>query len=163
MPRKPIPFSVRFWAKVDRRSSGECWPWIGAGAGSRQGYGTIRRGSASQGMVRAHRASWEIHRGPIPAGTLVLHRCDNPPCVNPGHLFLGTDADNVRDMVSKGRLVTKRGEDHVNAKLTADDVVAARRAHAAGRASIRDLAIRLGVSRAAVRLAVNRKTWGHVP
>lgn len=86
----------RFWAKVDR--GGECWLWT-AGRDS-SGYGSLRTGHTK---VSAHRLSWQLHHGQIPPGQNVLHRCDNPRCVRPDHLFLGTQADNVADMVAKGR------------------------------------------------------------
>lgn len=81
---------------VDR--SGECWIWTGTT--NELGYGLIHVG---QRRVRVHRVSWEIANGPIPEGLCVCHRCDNPRCVRPDHLFLGTQADNLRDMCSKGR------------------------------------------------------------
>jgi hypothetical protein len=88
----------RFWARV-RKSDG-CWEWTGA-CFKCGGYGqfTIEHGQ----QVRAHRHSWELHNGPIPKGLWVLHRCDNPKCVRPDHLFLGTCTDNARDMMAKGR------------------------------------------------------------
>lgn len=86
----------RFWNKVDR--SGDCWTW--QGSRDRKGYGRV---SVNQRPVLAHRFSWTLSHGPIPDGLCVLHKCDNPPCVNPEHLFLGTIADNNRDMVAKGR------------------------------------------------------------
>lgn len=97
-----IPFGTRFWAKVDR--SGECWEWIGKP--TTHGYGRLERAPQGQrrgAPVYAHRASWELHYGPIPEGLNVLHHCDNPPCVRPTHLFLGTHLDNMADMFAKGR------------------------------------------------------------
>lgn len=88
----------RFWLKVDRSDTNGCWEWTGTKRG--YGYGAF----AYQGVtVVASRFSYELHYGPIPDGMLVLHRCDNPACVNPSHLFLGTNKDNTRDMIDKGR------------------------------------------------------------
>ena len=87
----------RFWSKVQRGGPDECWPWI-AGT-SHRGYGAFY---LDHGMHQSHRVSWELTHGPITDGLHVLHTCDNPPCVNPAHLFLGTDRDNARDSVAKG-------------------------------------------------------------
>lgn len=89
---------VRFWAKVARAGPDECWLWTAGKSDS--GYGVFGVGKATD---KASRISWRLERGPIPEGMHVLHRCDNPPCVNPAHLFLGTNDDNVRDMLEKGR------------------------------------------------------------
>lgn len=98
-----------------------CWLWTAAVVSR---YGMFRIGEKNR---RAHRASWELLRGPIPAGLCVLHHCDNPLCVNPDHLFLGTAIDNVRDRDRKGRQARQRGEDCGAAKLTAVDVRAIRK------------------------------------
>ena len=96
----PVP---NFWSKVDRRGPDECWPW--KKACDKDGYGKFNIGfrSRRQYQIRAHRFSWLIHFGDIPTGLCVLHHCDNPPCCNPAHLWLGTKADNSHDCVRKGR------------------------------------------------------------
>ena len=92
---------VRFWKRVAK--SDECWLWTG-GLHSK-GYGLFycRPDGTTMRAVGAHRFSYELHHGPIPAGMLVCHSCDNPPCVNPAHLFLGSPKANIHDMMSKGR------------------------------------------------------------
>lgn len=93
------PLTERFWEKVDRRSEAECWPWIGATTFG--GYGVI--GIGRERLVRAHRVSYEIHKGPIASGLVIRHTCDNPSCVNPAHLLTGSTKDNVQDAVNRNR------------------------------------------------------------
>lgn len=93
----------RFWAKVNKAGPSDCWMWTAATSGNR--YGCLGKGAPYRGLVKAHHLSYILHIGPIPTGTCVLHRCDNPLCVNPSHLFLGSQADNVRDCIEKGRFV----------------------------------------------------------
>lgn len=100
------PIAERLWAKVQKTDA--CWLWTGARIKSNSrlspyGYGTICLGTRPNGKGLAHRVAWTLVVGPIPKGLLVLHKCDNPPCVNPDHLFLGTQKDNVEDCAKKGR------------------------------------------------------------
>ncbi|SRR5258706_2154115 len=99
MPRPLISLEEFFWQRVNKTDY--CWLWTGRT--QIFGYGLINLGRKGK-TIGAHRASWEIHHGPIPDGLLVCHTCDNPPCVNPEHLFLGTYIDNMKDAWKKGRL-----------------------------------------------------------
>lgn len=96
-----------FWDRVQKRPN-ECWPWTGRK--NTRGYGQVYVGGGRANEKRevAHRIAWRFTFGPIPDGLLVCHHCDNPPCVNPEHLFLGTMSDNIRDASAKGRLGVQR-------------------------------------------------------
>lgn len=156
-------FSARFWSKIDRSGGpAACWEWRGA---LLNGYG--RNGSVGPGGSRlAHRIVWELTRGEIPAGLCACHRCDNPTCCNPAHLFLGTIPENNIDMTQKGRrkfgFTPKDGERNNNARLTADDVRAIRSAYDPGVVTMAEIARRFGVNETAVWKIVNRKRWAHV-
>jgi hypothetical protein len=92
----------RLERRLDRRGFDECWEW--KGLRHQQGYGLIRASGVGKNlMLRTHRVAWELQNGSVPDGMHILHRCDNPPCCNPNHLFPGTDADNMKDMAAKGR------------------------------------------------------------
>lgn len=150
----------RFWSKVDKsRGPNGCWPWTAAKNGG--GYGVIRIDGKN---ILAHRASWGLSNGSIRNGLHCLHRCDNPGCLNPGHLFLGTDADNISDMDRKGRRVNSdvRGSAIAWAKLSDDVVREMRLAYAAGLTTQRELASRLGMSQASINSALLGKSWRHV-
>lgn len=109
----------RFWRNVSKSESTECWDWLACT--DKDGYGTMRVGGRKVG--KAHRISHELNKGPIPKALFVLHRCDNPKCVNPAHLFLGTNKDNSDDKVKKGRNHITLGILNGKAKLTADQVL----------------------------------------
>lgn len=111
----------------------------------------------------AHRYSWELHRGPIPEGLCVCHNCpggDNPSCVNPDHMFLGTISDNMRDAGKKGMIV--HGSKHAFAKLTEDDVKTIRELYRSGAKRLFELAKHYGVNSMTLRDAAIGKSWKHV-
>lgn len=145
----------RFWAKV-RKTDG-CWLWIGSRA--KRGYGKIQVGvrSANGHPVAeyAHRVSWQLHKGEIPVGQLVMHKCDNPSCVRPDHLFVGSYQDNTDDMYAKGR--EARGA-NIHGKLS-DDAVRQIRSLSGTQ---REIAARFGVSQAQISLIRTRRQWTHV-
>ncbi len=159
---------AEFWAKVDK--TGECWLW--AGGRDRDGYGKAR--FHNRGW-RAHRIAWELTFGPIPPETpRVLHRCDLPACVNPSHLWLGTDDDNMKDKVRKGRQSkgdthytrttperAVRGTSHGRARLTDSLVREIRQRRALGETAT-SIGLDLGVSRCTVTTVAARRSWKHV-
>jgi HNH endonuclease len=140
-----------------------CWEWT-AGRG-KFGYGSLWW----QGDYgKAHRVAWELFRGPVPVGLFVLHRCDNPPCVNPEHLFLGTQKDNMLDCYNKGRHYhlgsrdIQQGEQNNNSKLTGEKVREIRMLYGSGGWTLRGLGKAYGVSYGTIDDAIRRKTWAFV-
>ena len=115
---------ARLKSKLVRSADG-CLEWTGATLAF--GHGHMGRGSRGAGFESTHRVAWMLEHGAIPDGMQVLHRCDNPPCCNVDHLFLGTQLDNMRDMDAKGRRGSRRGEQHHSAKLTDAEVQDLRR------------------------------------
>jgi hypothetical protein len=151
----------RFWSRVDK--TGDCWLWTYCK--NTCGYGVFGVGTGKH--VLAHRAAWTYTNGDIPKGLSVLHKCDNPICVRPAHLFLGTQRDNVRDMWRKGRnarmaLHARRGIKHYRARLTPEIVAAARERYAGGGISQSSLATEFGVSQTAISKAIRGANWAHV-
>ena len=144
-----------FWSSVDRREQSKCWVWTRGKLP--EGYGQLRVHGRN---ILAHRHAWELTNGPIPTYRLVLHACDNPSCCNPAHLFLGSQRDNVRDMIEKGRRpcfsVYHIGEKNSRAKLT--DVLAIRKEAEIGATST-ILGPKYNVAPRTIRDIVSRKTW----
>jgi hypothetical protein len=140
----------RFLAKVQKNECG-CWIWNGSKTAA--GYGMI----TIKGVVRyAHRMAYEEYRGPITGGMFVCHRCDNPSCVNPDHLFLGTNNENVADMVAKQRQA--KGERVQSSKLTEDKVAIIR----SSTKLQRELAQEFGVSQSLISMVRSRQLWAHI-
>lgn len=143
----------RFMSKVIwNGGEDECWTWEGARSSGR--YGSFRVGGRGGRVAKTHRLSWELFIGPIPDGLHVLHTCDNPPCVNPAHLWLGTHADNMADMKAKGR------GNWGSHRLTAGEVDEIRLLRAEGTTQ-KGLAVRFGIDPSCISRIVNRKTWAH--
>jgi len=154
-PMKQVPVADRFW-KFVKKAPG-CWLW--AGCRDSRGYGRIGRGRGVSPYY-SHRVSWEIRYGPIPRGMYILHHCDNPRCVRPSHLFIGTQADNMADAAKKGRLAV--GEKNGNAKLSEQEVLELRRLHATGIYTQAVLAERFRVSQQHVSSVASGRRWAHV-
>lgn len=157
---------LRFWPKVDKGEPDDCWEWTGARNADGQRYGIFWNGAKVMG---AHRFAWTVTYGPIPDGALVLHRpgCAST-CVNPRHLSLGGYADVVEAALRSGKRLPSythgghaKGEDHGQAKLTADKVRKLRAEREAG-ATLQALGERYGVTSQTIWYAVHRKTWSHV-
>lgn len=152
----------RFWLRVDKLGSiptmcpelGHCWLWQGTCSWS--GYGEIQIGN--QRHFKTHRLSWIWHKGDIPDGHEVCHRCDIPRCVNPDHLFLGTHQENMADAAAKGRM--GHGERHYKAHLTENAVLEIRNLR--GTTSMRSIAKRFGVTDTAIADIFYGITWKHV-
>ena len=136
-----------------------CRVWTGALTYWGYGHRYVRTPDGPK-LKLLHRLAWEENYGPIPDGLFVLHACDNPPCYEPTHLFLGTARDNIRDAMNKGRLNPRCGVTHPRAKLDPDKVRAIRKAH--GHRSSRDLAREYGVDPHAIRDIYKGVTWKEV-
>lgn len=145
-----------FWRWVGKSQVTDCWEWTGTRFHS--GYGRMKYNRV---VWYAHRYSWVFHNAAIPSGLIVCHKCDNPPCCNPGHLFLGTHKDNAADRDRKHRQDFYKGEDHPAAKLTVDDIKGIRRLYESGvRGKLLDRMY--GISPGYGWRINNRITWRHV-
>ena len=157
--RPRVPFEQRFWAKVAK--SDGCWEWQGSLA--RSGYGTIRYQGRNGGDEGAHRVSYKLHNGSIPAGMWVLHRCDNRRCVNPDHLYVGTASDNNRDTAMRNPNCGNhcRGELNHAARLTFKQVRRIKQRITSGEPA-RRVADDLCIPRGTVYSIKQGRTWAHV-
>lgn len=149
------PAEQRFWERVVRGPKGVCWNWLGNK--DQDGYGRLWTGKRT---TPAHRFSWQIRYGSIPNGFQVLHKCDNPSCVNPHHLFLGTPRENIDDMLAKGRSL--KGEKHSLAKLTESQAIEVLRWRPGCGEKLKDVAKRLRVSLSAIELIRSGRNWSHL-
>ncbi|MES2910555.1 MAG: HNH endonuclease [Pseudomonadota bacterium] len=146
-------------SKVDEATG--CINWTST---TRNGYGSLMVGSRSDGTSRtakAHRLAYEIENGPIPEGLHICHRCDNPACINPQHLFAGTRQDNTDDREAKGRNNPPRGEKQAHAKLSEVDILAIRRLRASGHI-FAEIAERFDIDKSTARRAAKGQSWIHV-
>jgi uncharacterized protein (DUF433 family) len=155
MAAKTAALSDRFWSKVARRSPADCWEWQ-ASFSNAAGYGQFWLNGT---QVRAHRLAYQMERGPIPEGLVVRHRCDNPSCVNPAHLELGTHKDNSADRVNRGRSNSPIGERHGHCKLTEQQVLEIR----ASAEPQHVLAERYGVAQTRISAILRGASWSHLP
>ncbi len=149
----------RFFSKVCYGFS-DCWFWNGYI--DEIGYGRFGK---YEGENKAHRVSWKLHKGDIPDGMKVLHKCDIRNCVNPDHLFLGTQKENVRDMFSKGRHHSSRagkGEKNHMSKLTSEKVIQMRNIYSKGGISFENLSKQFNISAMTAYRAVSKQSWSHI-
>ena len=156
-PKKDL--AERFWSKVNRTDEESCWEWMACK--DTRNYGVI---NIERKIVKAHRVAYELTHGPIPEGLGILHKCDNPSCCNPAHLFAGTHAENMADRFAKGgwENSTFRGSKHSLAKLNEAQVVAIREEYAKGSVTQKELAIKYGVSKSTIETVIYRRGWKHV-
>ena len=153
------PVEERFFRFIDKTDN--CWIWTGKSI-NQKGYGQIQIGGKGSRHKLAHRLSYEIHFGDIAPGLVVMHKCDNPSCVNPEHLETGTQSKNIKDAIDRGRKISKPphrfGESHGASKLTELNVMEIR----VSLAETKELAIKFGISKSSIERVRNRKTWSHI-
>lgn len=150
-------YVARFWSRVDKRGPSDCWLWTAAR--NERGYGTVWNGFK---VVRAHRIAWTLAHGEIPSGMYICHRCDQPSCCNPAHLFTGTHADNMRDMAAKGRARTRRGAQHRRSRITENQAREIIALLSQNSLTLDQIGCLYGVSLSAIWCIKHGKTWRHV-
>jgi len=149
--------SERFWKNVNIKEDSECWEWLKST--NKQGYGHL---NINNKLCRANRIAYKISYGIIPSGLCVLHTCDNPLCVNPNHLWLGTHNDNMRDKVLKGRCSHLKEELNPNSKLTKIDVLTIRNLYDMNGYTQYKLAELYNVTRSCIKHVVNKDVWKNI-
>lgn len=156
-PEIPKRVIDRFWSKVNKTET--CWEWT-AGLFHPNGYGQFCAKEIPH-IRTAHRFSWFLHNGTIPTGMFVCHHCDNPKCVRPSHLFLGTNSDNMKDCYRKGRMKNPCacGEKHPMSKFTTSQIIEIRRAYKAGEYTIRGLSVLYSCSYPTMAAIVKYESW----
>jgi len=150
---RPKKVSERFWSHVETEPA--CWLW--SGAKDKNGYGKFW--SQTTGHIRAHRMSWILEYGDIPKPLFVLHRCDNPACVRPSHLWLGTNRDNMEDMAIKGRSLN--GSKNASCKLSREEVAEIRRLYSGRGSTEVELGQQFSITQGNVSHIVTGRTWKH--
>lgn len=157
-PKAQMPLEERFWRFVEKLGPDDCWPWKGNRL--KFGYGRIGEGGSGGKSLSAHRVSFEMHYGHIPDGKCVMHSCDNPECVNPSHLTLGTSQENTADRVRKSRSAINvvQGTENGKSVLTPDLVRYIRRSSKSASAVGKEI----GVSKSCVIGVRIGRTWSHV-
>jgi len=156
----------RFWRKVDKEGpthpilKTHCWIWTGARIESN--YGIFTDDSKNSTLV--HRYSFELHKEKIPIGMCICHHCDNPPCVNPSHLFIGTRKDNNKDRDNKNRQVVRKGEQFTHAKLNNQIVQEIRSRYSPGclKNGANAMSREYGVSTTLIKYVIRKKIWKHI-
>lgn len=148
----------RFWDKVNKKTATECWEWTAS-----KDYCGYGRFVFRDSLLSAHRVSWEIHNGKILNGFHVLHKCDNPGCVNPTHLFLGTHQDNMNDRGAKNRAKggKRLGEKNGASRFKESDIIAIRALSKQG-IKQKEIAQQFGTTQSVISAIINRKYWTHI-
>lgn len=152
--RKIRPIHERFWEKVDIRGEDECWEWTAFRTDTGYGQFGIRNT-----LWKAHRVAWMLTHKKNPKDSFICHHCDNPPCCNPKHLFVGNNQLNMQDKARKGK---SNGELNNANKLTSDEVIEIRNLYSQKEHSMNKLSEIFGVSRGCISKIIHRKTWRHI-
>lgn len=160
MAHKLYPIKKRFWNKVDKKGPNDCWLWKANKINNKYGSFGIFNEKGQFRNTTAHRVSYLLKHGHIPNKFDICHTCDNPPCVNPKHLFSGSRKENMKDACTKGRM--QKGEAHYKAKLTESQVIKIRNEHIPYKFSFKKLAKRYNVSYRTIRVIIERKAWKHI-